>query len=299
MIFQKDLESSLFVCRHCGHHMPWPARARLNHLFGGSSAYKILPLPKVPADPLAFRDQKKYQDRLKEARAKTEFGEALVVAAGHAHYPVDQASPSNLPASAGASGQLTPLGGPGLVEQSHKIPVVAACFDFKFIGGSMGMAVGEGLLMAAEAAAASRSILLLIPSSGGARMQEGIFSLMQMPRSIIATQKARQAGVPIVVLLTHPTTGGVAASFAALGDLTVAEPGSIIGFTGARVIQETLRQPLPSGFQTAEFQKEHGFVDAIIAREGFGQFLGDLGAILHGRRSFLQQPNLRPFGSVC
>jgi acetyl-CoA carboxylase carboxyl transferase subunit beta len=234
MVFQKHLEENLFVCPQCMHHMHWPTQARLGHLFD-DGVYQVVPVAAVPADPLGFRDQKKYTDRLKEARQKTNQSDAVTVAAGK------------------VSG----------------FPVVVSCFDFAFIGGSMGMAAGEALIQGAREAIDRRACYLIVSSSGGARMQEGILSLMQMPRSIIAVQMVQESRLPVVMLLVHPTTGGVAASFASLGDVTFAEPGAIIGFTGARVIQETLRQPLPEGFQTAEFQKKHGFVDSITSRDAF------------------------------
>ncbi len=232
MLFRKHLEEMLCVCPHCKHHMMWPVEARLRHMFD-EGVFQWVLCPGVPSDPLNFRDQKKYVDRLKEARQKTSATDAVRVAWGK-------------------------VGG---------APVVVSCFDFQFIGGSMGMAAGEALLQGARTAMDKRACYVIVTSSGGARMQEGALSLMQMPRSIVALQMVKEAGLPVILLLSHPTTGGVAASFASLGDLTFAEPGAIIGFTGARVIQETLRQPLPAGFQTAEFQQNHGFVDAVVPRE--------------------------------
>lgn len=232
MLFRKHLEEMLSVCPHCGHHMAWPLESRLRHLFDGGT-FQWIPCPVVATDPLNFRDQKKYGDRLKEARQKTGTSDSVRVAFGK-------------------------VGGD---------PLVSACFDFQFIGGSMGMAAGEALLQGARTAVEKRACYLVVTSSGGARMQEGVLSLMQMPRSVLALNIVKEAGLPVILLLTHPTTGGVAASFAALGDLTFAEPGAIIGFTGARVIQETLRQPLPKGFQTAEFQRSHGFVDSVVPRD--------------------------------
>lgn len=218
------------------------------HLFDDGH-YQNLPLTSVKLDPLGFRDQKKYTDRLKEARQKTNQSEAITLAFG----------------------------------KVSQFPVVVACFNFAFIGGSMGMAVGEALVQGARTAIEKKASFLIVSASGGARMQEGILSLMQMPRSIIAVQMVKENRLPLVMLLTYPTMGGVAASFAALGDVTFAEPGSIIGFTGARVIQETLRQPLPEGFQTAEFQKKHGFVDLITPRHTFRQTFSEVLSVLnHG-----------------
>lgn len=231
MIFHKDLSDNLFVCKHCGYHFCWDVKERLKHLFDDGS-YQVIEIPATPIDPIGFRDQKRYTDRLRDARQKTGSSEAVIVAFG---------------------------------KINHK-PVVSVCFNFGFIGGSMGMAVGEALIVGAKFALEKRAAFLTIPSSGGARMQEGALALMQMPRSIIAIQLIKESSSPVITLMTHPTTGGVAASFASLGDITLAEPGAIIGFTGARVIQETLRKPLPMGFQTTEFQKQHGFVDMITPR---------------------------------
>jgi len=231
MIFHRDLEKNIYVCLHCGHHMRIGAEARFDLLFDFPD-YRILELPEVLLDPLKFRDLKKYTDRLKENRAKTEKSDALTVAHGT-------------------------MGGLG---------VVIAAFDFKFMGGSMGMAVGEGLVSAARLAVEQDASLVVIPSSGGARMQEGIHSLMQLPRSTIAVNQVKEAGLPYIVVLTDPTTGGVSASFAMLGDIAIAEPGSVIGFAGQRVIEQTIRETLPDNFQSAEYLLEHGMVDMVVRR---------------------------------
>ncbi|HSR71337.1 MAG TPA: acetyl-CoA carboxylase, carboxyltransferase subunit beta [Kiloniellales bacterium] len=231
MIFHRELESNLLVCPHCGHHMRIGAKRRLELLFD-DGRYNRIELPETPVDPLRFRDRKRYSDRLKEAAAKTESGEAIVVAHGK-------------------------LGG-------HD--TVIAAFDFSFMGGSMGIAVGEGLLAAARLAVLQEAPLITIPSSGGARMQEGILSLMQMPRSVIAVDMVKEAGLPYIVLLTDPTTGGVTASFAMLGDIQIAEPGAVIGFAGQRVIEETIRESLPEGFQRSEYLLEHGMLDMVVHR---------------------------------
>jgi len=189
-------------------------------------------LPRTPMDPLRFRDRKRYTDRLKEAQAKSGGGDALVVAHGK-------------------------IGGTG---------AVVAVFDFSFMGGSMGVAVGEGLLAAARLAVLQQAPLIVVPASGGARMQEGILSLMQLPRTTLAVQEMKAVGLPYIVLLTDPTTGGVSASFAMLGDVTLAEPGAVVGFAGARVIEETIREKLPEGFQRAEYLLEHGMVDIVVHR---------------------------------
>jgi len=250
MVFHRDLVSHQYVCRHCQHHMKIPVKARLETLFDQGN-YTRVPLSKVPLDPLKFKDSKKYSDRLKTARADTGEEDAIIVAEGH-------------------------IGG---------YPVVIAAFDFSFIGGSMGMAVGEGLVRGAERACKLKAAYITIPSSGGARMQEGILSLMQMPRSIIAVEQVKEAGLPYIPILTNPTTGGVAASFSMLGDITIAEPGAVIGFTGARVLQETIRQALPPGFQSAEFQLDHGMVDMVTPRQEIRQKLIDILGILMGKKS--------------
>jgi len=249
MLFHKDIVAHQYVCRHCLHHMQFPVKMRLESLFDGGN-YTQVSLPKVPVDPLKFKDSKKYADRLKTSRTTTGEEDAILVVEGA-------------------------IGG---------FPVVIAAFDFAFIGGSMGMAVGEGLVKGAERACALKAAYITIPSSGGARMQEGIFSLMQMPRSIIAVEQVKEAGLPYIPLLTNPTTGGVAASFAMLGDIAIAEPGAIIGFTGARVLQETIRQALPPGFQSAEFQFDHGMVDMVVPRGEVRQKLIDILGILMAKR---------------
>lgn len=232
MLFHRDLEANLQVCHHCGHHLRLEPQARLAMLFDGS-AYTDVPLPKVLTDPLRFRDQKRYTDRLKEAQSKRNRADALVVAEGR-------------------------IGG-------H--PAVVAAFDFGFMGGSMGMAVGEGLVTAAKLAVEKQAALIAVPASGGARMQEGILSLMQMPRTVIAVEMVKEAGLPYVVLLSDPTTGGVTASFAMLGDIHIAERGAMIGFAGARVIESTIRETLPPGFQRAEYLQDHGMVDIVVHRK--------------------------------
>ena len=231
MIFSKELERNLRVCIHCGHHMRATAIERLDWTFDDGK-YTRIELPKVPADPLSFRDSKKYADRLKESRAKTSLDDALVVAHGA-------------------------IGG--------RRSVVAA-MEFNFMGGSMGAAVGEGLVAAAKLAVLQEAPLIVYTASGGARMQEGAVSLMQMPRSVIATMMLKEARLPYIVVLTDPTTGGVTASFAMLGDIQIAEPGALIGFAGARVIEQTVRETLPEGFQRAEYLHEHGIVDMVVKR---------------------------------
>jgi acetyl-CoA carboxylase carboxyl transferase subunit beta len=231
MIFHRDLEANHRVCTHCGHHMRLPAKRRLEMLFD-DGAYARIELPKTIQDPLRFRDRKRYTDRLKEARDKTQEQDAIIVAHGT-------------------------IGG---------TRVVVAIFNFDFQGGSMGIAVGEGFLAAAKLAVLQQAPLIAIPASGGARMQEGILSLMQLPRTVIAVQEVKEAGLPFVVVLADPTTGGVSASFAMLGDIAIAEPGAVIGFAGARVIEETIREKLPPGFQKSEYLLEHGLLDMVVHR---------------------------------
>ncbi|SDG30540.1 acetyl-CoA carboxylase carboxyltransferase subunit alpha [Limimonas halophila] len=241
MIFHRDLANNLRVCTHCGHHMRIGARKRLELLFDDGE-YVAEPLPETVTDPLRFRDRKRYSERLRESRNKTEESEAIIVAHGTV----------------------------------NGYPLVVAAFNFAFMGGSMGVAVGESLVMAARLAVDKGAPLLAIPASGGARMQEGILSLMQMPRTTIAVDMVKEAGLPYLVLLTDPTTGGVTASFAMLGDINLAEPGATIGFAGARVIEETIRQKLPDGFQRAEYLRDHGMVDMVVDRREMGATLGQL-----------------------
>jgi acetyl-CoA carboxylase carboxyl transferase subunit beta len=231
MIFHRDLLANLKVCPHCGHHMRIGAVERIGLTFD-EGGFTRIELPKVQLDPLRFRDSKRYTDRLKEAREKTHLDDAIVVAHGR------------------IDGQQA----------------VVAAMEFEFLGGSMGAAVGEALLAAARLAVLQEAPLIVFTASGGARMQEGTISLMQMPRSIIATRLVKEAGLPYIVVMTDPTTGGVTASFAMLGDLHIAEPGALIGFAGARVIEQTVREKLPEGFQRAEYLHEHGIVDMVVKR---------------------------------
>jgi acetyl-CoA carboxylase carboxyl transferase subunit beta len=239
MIFSKDLEKNLRVCTHCGHHMRGTAMERLGWTFDERKFTRI-ELPKVPADPLRFRDQKRYADRLRDARESTGLDDAIVV--GH-----------------------------GLIG-GHRAVVAAQAFEF--LAGSMGAAVGEGLVAAARLAVLQQAALIVFTASGGARMQEGAVSLMQMPRTTIATQMVKEAGLPVITVLTDPTTGGVTASFAMLGDIQIAEPNALIGFAGARVIEQTVREKLPDGFQRAEYLLEHGIIDRVVKRTELAETLG-------------------------
>ena len=232
MLFTRDWEANQEVCTHCGHHMRLRPMKRLPHVFDDGK-FELHPLPRVVPDPLKFRDTKRYDARLKEAQGKAQgSSDALVVASG-------------------LMGNRT---------------IVVAALDFGFMGGSMGTAVGEGLVMAAELAIDRKAPLIVFSASGGARMQEGILSLMQLTRTTVAVRRVKEAGLPYIVVLTDPTTGGVSASFAMLGDVHLAEPEAIIGFAGPRVIQDTIRQELPPGFQRSEYLLEHGMVDAVVHR---------------------------------
>ncbi|MEE2690084.1 MAG: acetyl-CoA carboxylase, carboxyltransferase subunit beta [Pseudomonadota bacterium] len=245
MIFHRDLEANLQVCPSCNYHMKLSAAERLKTLFD-NGVYETIALPEPAMDPLKFRDEKKYVDRLREYRKKTGRNDAIEVAAG----------------------------------SINETPVVVAVQDFEFMGGSMGMALGEALIRGAEEAVARRRPFVVFTASGGARMQEGILSLMQMPRSTIAVQMMREAGLPYVVVLTHPTTGGVTASFAMLGDVNFAEPGALIGFAGPRVIEQTIRETLPEGFQRAEFLQGKGMVDQVVHRRDMRAALSKLLRVL-------------------
>jgi len=249
MLFHRDLAQSLDVCHHCGHHFRIGSEARFKMLFD-DAVFEKIEAPKVPPDPLRFRDRKRYTERLREGQAALGAGsDAVAIAQGR-------------------------IGGQ---------PAVVLAFDFSFMGGSMGVAAGEAMLSAARRAVERQAALIAVPASGGARMQEGILSLMQMPRTILAADMVKEAGLPYIVILTDPTTGGVAASFASVGDITLAEPGAIIGFAGARVIEETIREKLPEGFQRAEYLFEHGMVDQVVPR-------GELHAVLARILSLLREP---------
>jgi acetyl-CoA carboxylase carboxyl transferase subunit beta len=241
MIFHREYEQAFNCCATCGHHAPLPPEHRFAMLFDDGK-YDVISLSPIEDDPLKFRDSKKYTDRLRDTRNKTGLNDAIAVAAG----------------------------------QINGYPCVIAAFDFRFMGGSMGRMVGNGIVHAAKEAVARKGALITVPSTGGARMQEGILSLMQLPRTIAAVELVRDAGLPYFVLLAHPTTGGVTASFAMLGDIQIAEPGAIIGFAGRRVIEETVREKLPEDFQTAEYLMDHGMVDAVVPRAEQPEYIGRL-----------------------
>ncbi len=231
MVFHKDLEENKWVIPASGYHMKMPAKARLTDLFDGGQ-YEALPQPKVAQDPLKFRDSKKYTDRLKDSRLKTDQEDTIVA-------------------------------GVGMVQG---LKLVAVVHEFNFMGGSLGIAAGEAIVKAFERAIKEKCPLVMFPASGGARMQEGILSLMQLPRTTVAVDMLKEAGQPYIVVLTNPTTGGVTASYAMLGDLHIAEPGAEICFAGKRVIEQTIREKLPEGFQTSEYLLEHGMVDMVVKR---------------------------------
>ena len=253
LVFHKDLEANLFVVPGSGYHMRIAPRARLASLFDGG-VYEEIATPDVPVDPLKFRDVKRYSDRLKENRTKTGTMDAVKLAAG----------------------------------KLEGVEAVVAVQDFEFMGGSLGMAAGEAIIAGMLAAVARKTPFILFTASGGARMQEGMFSLMQMPRTTVAVQKLRAAKLPYIVVLTNPTTGGVTASYAMLGDVQIAEPGAVIGFAGARVIEQTIRERLPQGFQRAEYLKDHGMVDMVVKRGDLRETLARLCALL--TRAPLPQP---------
>ncbi|MBO6676624.1 MAG: acetyl-CoA carboxylase carboxyltransferase subunit beta [Rhizobiales bacterium] len=232
MVFHRDLENNDWVVPNSGHHMRMPIRRRLERLFD-EAQFELIETPDVAADPLKFRDERKYTDRIRDARGKTNEQDAFLVAAG----------------------------------TIHAQPVVVAAQNFAFMGGSLGMAAGEAFIKAAEVAVERGRPLILFAASGGARMQEGILSLMQLPRTTVAVQRVKEAGLPYIVVLTNPTTGGVTASYAMLGDIHIAEPGALIGFAGPRVIEQTIREKLPEGFQRSEYLLEHGMLDMVVTRQ--------------------------------
>ncbi len=231
MLFHRELADNLSVCTNCDHHMGLTARDRLTALFD-NGVFSEVEVPLPVADPLQFRDQKRYPDRLKSAQRDTGEKEAMLVAEG----------------------------------EIERTPIVAACQDFSFMGGSMGMYVGNAIIAAAERAVERKRPLILFSAAGGARMQEGILSLMQMPRTTVAVEMVRDAGLPYIVVLTHPATGGVTASYAMLGDVHIAEPNALICFAGPRVIEQTIREKLPDGFQRAEYLLDHGMLDRVTHR---------------------------------
>lgn len=247
MLFHRELADNLNVCSNCDHHLAISPRARFTALFD-SGVFVEVKVPEPLVDPLGFKDQKKYPERMKAAQKSTGEKEAMLVAEG----------------------------------EMGRTPIIAAAQDFSFMGGSMGMYVGNAIIAAAERAVATRRPLVLFSAAGGARMQEGILSLMQMPRTTVAVQMLKEARLPYVVVLTHPTTGGVTASYAMLGDIQIAEPNALICFAGPRVIEQTIREKLPEGFQRAEYLLEHGMLDRVTHRKNLREELISILRMLTG-----------------
>lgn len=245
MVFHKDLEANLFVIPGSGVHMRMNSSARMKSIFDNGTWIDVA-LPDVPADPLKFRDEKRYSDRLKDARAKTNLMDSVKVGFG----------------------------------KLEGLPVTVAVQDMDFMAGSLGTAAGEAIIRGMMTAVEKRTPFIMFTASGGARMQEGILSLMQMPRTTVAVRALRAAKVPYLVVLTNPTTGGVTASYAMLGDVHLAEPGALIGFAGPRVIEQTIREKLPEGFQRAEYLKDHGMVDMVVPRRDLRATLAKLCRVL-------------------
>jgi acetyl-CoA carboxylase carboxyl transferase subunit beta len=249
MVFHKDLEANMGVIPNSGYHMRITARERLGYFFD-KGEYALIDPPKVAADPLKFRDKTRYADKLKEHRRNTDMDDSVIAGRGKA-------------------------GG---------IDMVAIVHDMRFIGGSLGMAAGEMIIKAMGVATEAKLPVVLFAASGGARMQEGILSLMQLPRTTVAVEMLKEAGCPYIVVLTNPTTGGVSASYAMLGDVHIAEPGAVVGFAGRRVIEQTIREKLPDDFQTAEYLREHGMVDLVVNRKELKPTITRLVAILLKRK---------------
>ncbi len=257
LVFYKDVEANQFVIPGSNYHMRIGAMSRLKLLFDDGE-FEDIAIPEVAIDPLKFRDERRYTDRLKDARTKTNLLDAVKVAYGT-------------------------LDG---------LPVTAAVQDFDFMGGSLGMAAGEAVIKGLETAAERGTPFIIFAASGGARMQEGILSLMQLPRTTVAVETLREAGKPYIVVLTNPTTGGVTASYAMLGDVHIAEPGALIGFAGPRVIEQTIREKLPTGFQRAEYLKSHGMVDMVVHRHQLRPVLSSLCRTLMKAPAIKTRPTL-------
>ena len=248
MLFHRELSDNLNVCTACDHHMSITPRDRFGHLFDGG-IFTEVKVPDAVTDPLHFRDQKKYPDRLKAAQKASGEKEAMLVAEG----------------------------------EINRTPVVAVGQDFSFMAGSMGMYVGNAMIAAAQTAVKHKRPLVVFSAAGGARMQEGILSLMQMPRTTVAVQMVKEARLPYIVVLTHPTTGGVTASYAMLGDVQIAEPNALICFAGPRVIEQTIREKLPEGFQRAEYLLDHGMLDRVTHRKNLRDELTTILRMLMGQ----------------
>ena len=259
LVFYKDVEANLFVIPGSNYHMRMSAMARLKSIFDNETWFDIA-WPEVPLDPLKFRDERRYVDRLKDARSKTGLNDAIKL----------------------GYGKLDGLG------------VVVGVQDFDFMGGSLGMAAGEAVITGLETAVDHGTPFIMFAASGGARMQEGILSLMQLPRTTVAVQMLRDAKKPYIVVLTNPTTGGVTASYAMLGDVQIAEPGALVGFAGPRVIEQTIREKLPDGFQRAEYLRDHGMIDMVVHRHKLRSTLADLCRILTRTPPAQRPPSLPP-----
>lgn len=253
MVFHKDLEENQWVVPNSGHHMRIDSSNRLKFFFD-DGAFETLENPKVAVDPLKFRDEKRYVDRLRDAKAKTSLDDAVVCAQG----------------------------------KIDGLDIMAIVQDFAFMGGSLGLAAGEAIINGFTHAIEKKLPVVLFAASGGARMQEGTLSLMQLPRTVVAVERLKEAGLPYIVVLTHPTTGGVTASYAMLGDIHMAEPGALIGFAGPRVIEQTIREKLPEGFQRSEYLMEHGMVDMVVPR---GELKDRITSLL---KILLKVPNAEP-----
>jgi acetyl-CoA carboxylase carboxyl transferase subunit beta len=245
LVFHKDVEANQWVIPGSNYHMRMGATARLKSIFDGEHWFDIA-VPDVPVDPLKFRDERRYADRLKDARTKTGMNDAIKLGFG----------------------------------KLENLPVVVAVQDFDFMGGSLGMAAGEAVIKGLETAVEKQTPFILFAASGGARMQEGVLSLMQLPRTTVAIQHLRAIRKPYIVVLTNPTTGGVTASYAMLGDIQLAEPGALVGFAGPRVIEQTIREKLPEGFQRAEYLRDHGMVDIVVHRHQMRPMLARLCKLL-------------------
>jgi acetyl-CoA carboxylase carboxyl transferase subunit beta len=245
LVFYKDVEANQFVIPVSSYHMRMGAVARLKSIFDHETWLDV-GVPEVPADPLKFRDERRYTDRLKDARANTGLNDAIKLGYG----------------------------------KLEGLPVVIGVQDFDFMGGSLGMAAAEAVIKGLETAVEKATPFIMFAASGGARMQEGILSLMQLPRTTVAVQELREAKKPYIVVLTNPTTGGVTASYGMLGDVHIAEPGALIGFAGPRVIEQTIREKLPEGFQKAEYLRDHGMVDMVVHRHKLRTTLAELCRIL-------------------
>ena len=263
LVHRKDVEANQWVIPVSNYHMRMNAAARLKSMFDGETWFDIA-LPEVPVDPLKFRDERRYSDRLKDARAKTGLNDAVKLGFG----------------------------------KLEGLPVVIAVQDFDFMGGSLGMAAGEAVIKGLETAVDKKTPFILFAASGGARMQEGVLSLMQLPRTTVAVQKLRAAKKPYLVVLTNPTTGGVTASYAMLGDVQIAEPGALVGFAGPRVIEQTIREKLPAGFQRAEYLRDHGMVDLVVHRHQLRAMLARLCRLMTKTASPATHQLPAPVGTV-